>query len=306
MELRPSKKLREEYSVDYSGDTDFSAYARYLQSKWRVSKGLPFNKKKYGNFLPPEIAEKEKANFLTDKTKLLAEYELLRKRNFGKLIKEDRMWENLLSSQPLAFNLFGELHFDHKLATGLFKRLFPGKLDKVTEILFEHSPGRGDKNFTGDRSAFDVFVEYSRKGAKGFIGIEIKYAENLREETGDKAAASYKKHKINYTDLTTPKIFKSNAIDTISKIPLSQIWRDHLLSLATRKIYDEGFFVFLFPKQNKECQAGVDAYQKFLVGNNSNEELTGFFPRYLDDFILTLKEMHHVKWTEELDKRYLG
>ena len=47
---------------------------------------------------------------------------------------------------------------------------------------FEHSPGRGDARYTGDRSAFDVFVEHSTPaGARGFIGIEVKYHEGLND-----------------------------------------------------------------------------------------------------------------------------
>ena len=98
----------------------------------------------------------------------------------GKLISEPRIWENLLSSQPLAFNLFGELHFDLKLATKFFKKKYPDSIVEVTKILFEHSPNRGSLKYTGDHSAFDVFIEFlSKNKQKGFIGIEIKYAENM-------------------------------------------------------------------------------------------------------------------------------
>jgi len=306
MNLRPSQNERTKYGVDYSKDTDFSAYARLLQSKWRESKKLPYNRAKYGNFLPAQFAKTAKSNFLTENIKLLVEYELLRKANFNKLIREDRMWENLLSSQPLCFNLFGELHFDHKLATKFFKKLFPQMVDKVTDIFFEHSPGRGNEIFTGDHSAFDIFVEYSREGIKGFIGIEVKYAECLKEESSSKAEAILKKHSARYSQLTTLDVFKPGAIMNVSKPPLSQIWRDHLLSISTRNSYDEGFFVFLFPSQNSHCKQGVEDYQNFLIGNNSDQEKTGFYPRHLDDFIRTLRQLHPTDWTAELEKRYLG
>lgn len=299
---RPTKDERQKYNVDYQPDTDFSAFARLLQSKWRESKKLPFSK--YGNFLPADTAIKSKANFLTPKIRLLAEYELLRKSNFGKLIKEDRMWENLLSSQPLCFNLFGELHFDHKLATTFFRKLFPDRIQTVADVLFEHSPGRGNKKFTGDHSAFDVFVEYTNGGKKGFIGIEVKYAENLREEQEKTAQATFNKHEIEYTRLTSSDTFCEGAIETLRKTPLSQIWRDHLLSLATKQLYDEGFFVFLFPSKNEQCQSGVNKYRKYL--SSDNEAKTGFYPRHLDDFISTLHDIANTDWTTELKLRYLG
>lgn len=300
--IRPAIIEREKFKVNYKPDSDFSAYARLLQSKWRDSKKFPFNN--YGNFLPPDFAIKSKANFLTPKIRLLVEYELLRKGNFKKLIKEDRMWENLLSSQPLCFNLFGELHFDHKLATKFFRKLFPDRIQTVTEVLFEYSPGRGNKKFTGDHSAFDVFVEFTNGDKRGFIGIEVKYAESLKEENEKTAQTTFNKHEVEYTRLTSSDIFCKSAIETLRKAPLSQIWRDHLLSLATTQLYDEGFFVFLFPSKNEQCQTGVNDYKKYL--SSDNEAVTGFYPRYLDDFILALHNIANADWTTELKRRYLG
>src|SRR5205085_2160436 len=127
-----------------------------------------------------------------------------------------------------------ELSLDLKLATKFFKELFPTKISEVTEIKFEYSPGRG--TFHCDHSAFDVFVEYKNHiGANCFIGIEVKYAECLKEESTKKAKETFEKHKDDYFALTTPDIFKANAIDSLQHIPLAQIWRDHLLTLATRK-----------------------------------------------------------------------
>ena len=50
-----------------------------------------------------------------------------------------------------------------------------GRVHEVTEEDFEFSPGRGDVRFTGDRSAFDVYVRYkTQSNGSGFIGIEVK------------------------------------------------------------------------------------------------------------------------------------
>lgn len=300
--IRPSKDERVKYNVDYCNqqDTDFSAYARLLQSKWRDSKGYPFAN--YGNFLPDIYSREKKVNFLTDKIRVLVQYELYRKSVLGKLIKEDRMWENLLSSQPLCFNLFGELHFDMKLATKYFKKLFPDRVEKVTDILFEHSPGRGDKKYIGDHSAFDVFVEYTKENKKGFIGIEVKYAESLKEETKDQADKNFKEQYANLTESSC--IFKINSIPQLRQPPISQIWRDHLLSIATKQDYDEGFFVFLFPSKNTHCQNGVNEYIKYLASDN--ESISGFYPRHIDNFILILDEIINLDWTKELKSRYIG
>jgi hypothetical protein len=302
MTTRPSKDERIKFNVEYPQDTDFSAYARLLQSKWRDKKGYP--ELKLGNFLDIEFAKTSKANFLTDNIKKLVTEAVANAKRDGAMIGQPRIWNNLLSSQPLCFNLFGELHYDLDLATKYFKKLFPKRIDNVTSVKFEYSAGRLNKDYTGDRSAFDAFIEYSNKGKRGFIGIEVKYAESLKEEDKKTANAIYEKHKKEYERLTTDKIFKANAIEFVKQIPLSQIWRDHLLSIAHQKDYDEGFFVFLFPKGNSQCQNGINEYKKQLV--SENEEQTGFYPRHLDDFIQTMTEVTTSKWAKELKERYLG
>lgn len=216
------------------------------------------------------------------------------------LIAEPRIWYNLLSSQPLCFNLFGELHYDLDLATKLFRKLFPERVEKVTAVKFEYSPGRGNIEYTGDHSAFDLFIEYTNQDKKGFIGIEVKYTESLKEETKEKAVKNFRKRYIDLSDSSNK--FKLGSLELLKQPPLSQIWRDHLLSIATLKDYDEGFFVFLFPSQNTQCQQGVDFYKTQLAFDN--EVQTGFYPRHLDDFVNALAEISDADWIKELRKRY--
>lgn len=302
---RPDEKELRDYNVFYKPDTDFASHARLLQSKWRVSQGLKMNdkpKSNYGNFVDTGIAKADKVNFITDNIKRLVTEKIKEIRASGGLVGEPRIWNNLLSSQPLCFNLFGELHFDLDLATKYFKLLFPNRIDTVTAVKFEYSPGRGDTKYIGDHSAFDVFVEYSKGDKRGFIGIEVKYAESLKEETKDKANKNFKEQYATFTD--TCGLFKPDSVDFLRQPPLSQIWRDHLLCIATRQDYDEGFFVFLFPSLNSHCQKGVDGYKQYLAFDN--DEQNCFYPRHLDDFINTLTTVSNADWTRELKQRYLG
>lgn len=298
----PSTEELIKFKAYYPNDTAFAAHARLLQSKWRSKKGYPGLK--YGNILDIDFAKSTKANFLTNNIKQLVTDSIAKAETNGAMIGEPRIWNNLLSSQPLCFNLFGELHFDLDLATKYFRILFPNRIEKVESVKFEYSAGRGKIDYTGDHSAFDVFVEYTNAGKNGFIGIEVKYAESLNEETMEKAYETFLKHQKEYTRLTNSQTFKQNSIESLKEIPLSQIWRDHLLSIAHLKDYNEGFFVFLFPKENNHCQNGVDSYKKYLV--SETEEQSGFYPRYLDDFIRTLRTLHNTEWTKELEERYLG
>src|SRR5450759_4584384 len=156
---RPKKEELIKFNAYYPNDTDFSAYARLLQSKWRETKRYPGLK--YGNFLDFDFAKTSKANFLTDNIKQLVTDSLANAEEDGAMIGEPRIWNNLLSSQPLCFNLFGELKYDQALATKYFRELFPNRIETVKSIKFEYSAGRGRIDYTGDHSAFDIFVEYT-------------------------------------------------------------------------------------------------------------------------------------------------
>jgi hypothetical protein len=66
------------------------------------------------------------------------------RRSRGKLFGKPRIFNDLLSSQPLCFNLFAELRFDLALASRVVLGLTQGRFREVTEISFEHSPSRSD------------------------------------------------------------------------------------------------------------------------------------------------------------------
>ncbi len=301
---RPDEKELRDYNVFYKPDTDFASYARLLQSKWRVSQGLKMNdkpKSNYGNFVDTEIAKADKVNFMTDNIKLLVTEKIKEIRTNGGLVGEPRIWNNLLSSQPLCFNLFGELHYDLDLATKFFQKLFSDKVSSVTKVDFEFSSRRHKP----DNSAFDVYVEYLHNDKKHFFGIEVKYQENLYEESKATASENFAKHKDTYIKLTNnSNYFKPNTIEELQQTPIAQMWRDHLLSFNMTDENISGSFIFLYPFDNRECNEGVLSYQKLLVSDN--EEQTKFYPRDLAQFIRTLYEIHKTKWTKQLVERYLG
>jgi len=65
--------------------------------------------------------------------------------------------------------------------------------------------------------------------------------------------------------------------------------------------------VFLFPKGNEECYKGVNQYAEQLTYPYKwQEEKTGFYWRFLDDFIENLHNLVNQEWAKELKERYLG
>ncbi|NHZ39913.1 PGN_0703 family putative restriction endonuclease [Massilia aquatica] len=93
------------------------------------------------------------------------------KNQAGGMIDERRLFNNMLSSQPLLFNFFGPLRKNLPLATHLVQALIPS-IDEVTAIRFEYAPEQWI-----DNSAFDVKLEVTAQGQRGLIGLESKFTE---------------------------------------------------------------------------------------------------------------------------------
>jgi len=296
--MRPNKKLREKYNTDYYDKSEFASKSRLLQSIWRVEKG--YNFEKYGNFLVLDTAEKTGANFLTKNIFKIVKAEVENKHIDGKVIKEPRIWNNLLSSQPLAFNLFGELKENLELATKCFQCIYPNRdIKNIISIDFEYSPGRNDLKYTGDRSAFDVFIVYINKSEKKcFFSIEVKYSENLDDVPS--------KHRDSYETISEKsKIFNLSYIPKLKEKPIQQIWRDHLLTLSlfiTNRDYYLGDFIYLYPIDNKECESAISLYQSTF-----NDKVENYFkPLSIEKLVDTIKTINSADWIIEFEDRYLN
>lgn len=97
-------------------------------------------------------------------------------------MSEDRLRRNVLSSQPVAFNLFGYLkHLPRALVTWLASL---GIDAEEAEVRIEWAPPKAEH--FGGGSAFDAAIFYrSADGTKGLVGVEVKYSENLDDQSID-------------------------------------------------------------------------------------------------------------------------
>ena len=299
-------------------DNRYQAYYRYLQSLWRESKNIPVKKNVgqsdndvYGNY-----TSDPHANFMTDEIRSLVNHELAPENKGDRLIEETRLRTNLLSSQPLCFNLFGELKLNSDKALQFFNILYDNYFKSIDNIEFEYNPARRDSRLTGDRSAFDVFVEYtSIAGNKGFIGIEVKYSETLNEGA-DSVNDILNKQFCNeprtrrdrYRELSIG-LFAETSYGELEQLPAFQIWRDHLLAVSMCKAfsekYDEGVFLFLAPYSNKKCRDGVKKYRNLLLNPDDSID-SHFCHAWLEEYIYTLDKVFDEEWTKDMKIRYLG
>lgn len=283
------------------GDNPWQQRARLLQSQWRERRGLApgtHRDQPLGSRItiedgrPPALA-----NYLSPQAKKQVQTAVELSRTSGALLSRPRLWVDLLSSQPLCFNLFGPLAEDLDLATAALRLVWP-HIHQVTAVEFEWSPGRGDLNYTGNRSAFDVFIAYLGPTGRSFLGIEVKYHEDLsgapaRDDNGRYPAIA-RRH----------GIFREDALPELQRLPLQQLWLDHLLALqmlaSEHEGWQEGTFVLLSPTGNRPCTAAAQRYQRCLTDTST------FDTRRLEELIQALRMTTTDEWIDELNDRYFG
>lgn len=288
-------RLHADESTDAS---EFQRRARVLQSLWREEQVYlcgEHSGRLLGSRLMPEDAKTLK-NYLTETIRGVVEDEVCNKKaSEGKLFGKPRIFNDLLSSQPLCFNLFGELTQDLALASKVIKTMTAGRFAEVTKIDFEYSPGRRDPRYLNDRSAFDVFLLCrTAAGKEGFIGIEVKYHENLQGPPGE--------HKQRYDEVANQMECFGKDHEPLKKTPFQQIWRDHLLTGITCIVdnYDDELFVTLYPKDNTHVSTALSEYRNHLTNEKTFASWT------LEDFVAALRLHSDALWISAFTDRYLA
>ena len=309
-----SPDLLKNYDVHEKYDTRFRSCARLLQALWREAHGLPMGfktnnrarKKRLGSRLAAEAADHGR-NFLTPTVADIAALEVTYQER-GALIDRTRLFGNLLSSTPLAFNLAAPWRMDPKLGARILRFLLPSiDLAEIEQVWFEHSPNRLDRDFTGDRSALDIAVIYrTAEERRGFIGFEIKYTE-------DAAGGSPREINDSYDQLATRSgLFKEPAHAALRVSPLQQFFREHLLCFASmaQELYDEAHFVLISPRHNYSIGRAAKLYSAFLKhGEDSTvpfhrielESAIAAFAAAGDERYATLLYERYCDW-EQLDR----
>jgi hypothetical protein len=257
--------LCQDHHVWVPSDNDFQRRARLLQALWREEKGYPVglhNDQPLGSRLAMPFAEETLDNYLTEAIREVVYVEVQgHPQDAGQLYARPRIFNDLLSSQPLCFNLFGELRITPPLATAVFADLTSRRVGEAEVLRFEYSPGRRNPRYTDDRTASDVFLGYQTpSGKKGGIGIEVKYHESMDDPPA--------RHRERYDEVAAAAgIFREDRLNELHQAPLQQIWRDHLLVLSMIQAgdIDEGCFAFVYPKDNHKCAAAITRYLDCLT-----------------------------------------
>ena len=181
--------------------TEFTKKCRELQGEYREKMGEPMGKgpfRKSSNYQINMLVNGEKTgkNFVNEYT---FNYAKRRVENIqpNETIDEYRLFNNMLSSQPMAFNLFCpfiQMLEEGKVeaVTSIFKAIFPDKcIGEVTEVGLEflHTD---IGNYQNDCTAMDAIVRYKdTDGKPAFIAIETKYTDVLGENTSGRKNVKY-------------------------------------------------------------------------------------------------------------------
>lgn len=293
-------------------DNKFTQKCRLLQSKYRTNVlNEPYgfgpsrnSKKKYGNMLVD--GEKTGLNFISETAFEFAKQKSIDKQiNKFLTIDEYRLFNNMLSSMPMCFNLFSDLRKlllkNQKEISRIIRLLFKeiNWIEKVTFIDVEFIP-IPITDYTNDRSAFDamILVE-SSKGNKGLISIETKYTDLLGANT---ASDSHLKNSI----LAKGRFFDKDLINELATNGYKQIHRNYILTYIYAKKNKISNFanVIISPKEDKNSVTELSDLKKHMIryeysilkidleefvnrGLNCNNENIGnlmskFYNRYLN------------------------
>jgi len=255
------------------GESPFTAKYRKMQSEYRANvlevkfgKGPNENSDTYyGNMLVN--GDKTGLNFISDAAFKFAKQKVLDKQiNKVMTIDKFRLFNNMLSSQPMCFNLFADLREllltnqseVSRIVKSLFKEL--NWIDKVTYIDVEFIPVP-ISDYTNDRSAFDamILVEDSI-GKKGLISIETKYTDLLGTNTA--SSVSLKDNIIKNN-----KIFDADQINTLKEDGYPQVHRNYLLTYVYGKKNTFKHFanVVISPKDDKHSVEEIDNLKNHLL-----------------------------------------
>ena len=222
-------------------DSQFVAKYRLKQSEYR--KNILKEKKcgvgpkrtsrnHIGNYLIN--GEKTGNNFITGTAFIHAKQKVYEKQiNSHLTIEEYRLFNNMLSSMPMCFNLFSDLRQllveKKEDCTKVVQRLF-SEIDWINEVKYidiEFIPVPIEK-YINDRTAFDaVIIATDNNDKKGLISIETKYTDVL----GSNVSNSDELNKI----VRRGKLFTVEVQNELFDTGFKQIYRNFLLTYIYAK-----------------------------------------------------------------------
>ena len=259
----------------------------------------PKNHKLYGSqLMEPDAAAGR--NFLTPEIARVANRRL---DEASGLIDRERLLCNMLSSQPMCFNLFGPLTERLDLATRLV-RVLPGmpKELEVTAVDLEFAPDKAAH--LQDATAFDAFIEYLvPNGQRGLVGVECKLTEPF-------SRAHYAFEERYRCWMLPDWWWAPGAEEDFSNVLFNQLWRNHLLAFSMLRQpgsrYDDASCAVVYHDEDASCARAIDTYGEMLRPEFKHTLLRWRLEELVSEWEQQLKSTEDQEWLAAFRLRYLS
>jgi len=180
-------------------------------------------------------------------------------------IDEFRLFNNMLSSMPMCFNLFADFRAavrdSHPDATSVLAAMFPlSPIAKVQDVIVEMIP-TPIEDYIDDKTAFDAAIFFADpQGRPGLVSIETKYTDKL----GGNAATKQDKK---FALALKLEMFTDEGLGWYRQNGFDQIARNLLLTLAYAKKHalTSAINYVLAPEQDTESPELVSQLTDRLV-----------------------------------------
>ena len=265
--------------------TAFRQLSRLHQARWRASNGIPIgfqphrprpgtDPRPVGSRIALAYGQETGANLVTPAALASARARTAfveREQSFD----HQSLWADLLSSEALAFNLFGDLAADVVLADRAIHAWWPDAPGRVAEVRFAHSPGRLDPEWLNSLRAFDAaFVLERDDGTSAIVAVDVKYHEGLKRET-PKPENLWRYREVHERS----GAFRPAAFAQVKgPSELWHLWLEHLLLLSMLQhpsgSWTWGRFVFVYPAANPDMADAEARYRELLADDSTFDSMT--------------------------------
>jgi hypothetical protein len=253
--------------------TEFRRAVRYHNAMWREANNYPIGTHRIRPGTPPrlvgshldlEFARESGATFLTAKAVAAART----RTSFvepHQIFDHQSFWADLLSSEALAVNLFGDLETDLARADRAVHSWWPAAPGRVTDVRFAHSPGRFDPSYSDSLRSFDAFFVLALPdGSSGALAIDVKYREAVQRI---RVKPNHLSRFVEIHDRSGA--FEPGAVDALNPSRLSVMWLEHLLLLSMLQHesgrWTWGRYVVVHPEGNIDIAHAGDEYRRLLA-----------------------------------------
>lgn len=258
--------------------------ARLHQHLWREQHGWPVGAQRrparlgggsrsVGSLVDDEVARDKGTNFLHPSSFAAAVERVSQPQPFQTL-DESAIFADLLHPTALACNLFGPLWADRALAVAALERWFRDAAgrDLQCDVQFDWSPGRRNRRWLDDATAFDAAFHLAGRSGVRLIGISVKYHDypGAQPVVADTERGLVRRPGDRLLRVTErAQLFRGSGwLDEVFGTDLERIWRAHALAHSCAHIGSEissTLFVLVAPSGNVAWADAAERYGRLLT-----------------------------------------